>query len=282
VNALHSGLFVATAFSITALPILGRILIDLGMTNHPIGVIAISSAAINDVVGWVLLAVVTALTTAQFSAASFAFTLVLIAFFFIASWYVVRPLTHKILNRIEEKTARDFSDLSLGFLLSLIFLAGLCTYLLGIFAIFGGFMMGVILHDRERLVQAWRERMGQFVGVFFLPIFFTYTGLRTNIGGLASLELWALCLLVIALACLAKFLPVLLASRMAGHTRVEAKQLGILMNTRALMELIVINIGFDLKVISQNLFTMLVLMAIVSTVVTTPMMRRWMKSPSAA
>ncbi|MEN9559536.1 MAG: hypothetical protein RLZZ502_747, partial [Pseudomonadota bacterium] len=163
VNALHSGLFVATAFSITALPILGRILMDLGMTNHPIGVIAISSAAINDVVGWVLLAVVTALTTAKFSAASFAFTLVLIATFFIASWYVVRPLAHQALNLIEKKSGTEFSDLSLGFLLSLIFLAGLCTYLLGIFAIFGGFMMGVILHDREPLVRAWRERMGQFV-----------------------------------------------------------------------------------------------------------------------
>jgi Kef-type K+ transport system membrane component KefB len=112
--------------------------------------------------------------------------------------------------------------------------------------------------------------------VFFLPIFFTYTGLRTNIGGLDTPALWGWCLLVTLLASIGKFGGTYLAARSCGLKHAEASVLGIMMNTRALMELIVINVGYDLGVISQHVFTMLVLMAIVSTVVTTPGLRRWL------
>ena len=117
-----------------------------------------------------------------------------------------------------------------------IFLAAMATYKLGIFAIFGGFMMGVILHDEHELVEAWKERMGQFVLVFFLPIFFTYTGLRTHIAGLDSAALWGWCALTVLLATVGKFGGAYGAARLAGLNRHEAKVLGILMNTRALME----------------------------------------------
>ena len=137
-------------------------------------------------------------------------------------------------------------------------------------------MMGVILHDEHELVIAWKERVGQFVLVFFLPIFFTYTGLRTNIGGLDSLELWGWC----GLACCWRRSENSGArtSGPAGPACATTRRsvLGILMNTRALMELIIINVGLDLGVISQNMFTMLVIMAIVSTVVTTPALHRWL------
>ena len=280
-NALATALFVATAFSITALPILGRIMIEFDLTRRPLGVIAISAAAINDVIGWLLLALVTALTAAQFQPDGFALNVAAVALFAIVSWWVVRPLMKRLVRWGQGAHApgavpEALSNTLLGVLLAAVFVAAMTTYQLGIFAIFGGFMLGVLLHDEHRLVAAWKERMGQFVTVFFLPIFFTYTGLRTHIGGLDTPALWGWCALVVTLATVGKFCGSYLAARHVGLPRAESKVLGIMMNTRALMELIVINVGYDLGVISQNLFTMLVIMAIVSTVITTPLLRRWL------
>jgi len=154
-----------------------------------------------------------------------------------------------------------------------IFMAAMTTYRIGIFAIFGGFMMGVILFDEHALVTAWRQRVGGFVTVFFLPIFFTYTGLRTAVGSLDSGADWLRCAAIVAAASLSKWLAAYLAGRRSGFNHRESAMLGFMMNTRALMELIVINVGLDLGVISQKMFTMLVIMAIVSTVVTTPALR---------
>jgi len=284
VDPLATALFIATAFSITALPILGRMMIEFKITRLPLGVIAISAAAINDVIGWLLLALVTALTLAQFSAAAFAGKMVLVAGFFAVWWFAVRPLMKWIIRRCQagavpagEKAGRGrLTHTLLGILLAAIFISAMTTYQIGIFAIFGGFMMGVILHDEHALIDAWKERIGHFVMVFFLPIFFTYTGLRTHVGSLDSAAAWGWCLLLIALATLGKFGASYVAARWAGMSHVEGKLLGIMMNTRALMELIVINVGYDLGVISQQVFTMLVLMAFFSTVITTPGLRAWL------
>lgn len=274
-DRLATALFVATAFSITALPILGRIMIEFDLTRRPLGVIAISAAAINDVVGWLLLALVSALAVARFSAGGFALKVAGVAAFVALWWWLVRPLLKRVLRRAAAG-GRALPDHLLGVMLAAIFLSSMATYQLGIFAIFGGFMLGVVLHDEPAFIAAWRERIGQFVTVFFLPIFFTYTGLRTDIGGLDTPQLWAWCGLIVLLASAGKFGGSYLAARHVGLGRPEAKVLGIMMNTRALMELIVINVGYDLGVISQHLFTMLVIMAIASTVVTTPLIRRWL------
>lgn len=274
-NRLGSALFVATAFSITALPILGRIMIEFDITRTPLGVIAISAAAINDVIGWLMLALVTALTSAAFEARGFALRVTLVLAFFLASWFVVRPAM-KTIVRLAPPRDGQLSNNLLGVLLAAVFVSAICTYQLGIFAIFGGFMMGVLLHDEHELVAAWKERIGRFVTVFFLPIFFTYTGLRTDIGGLDNAAAWGWCALLILSATIGKFGGAYVAARATGLSHHEASVLGIMMNTRALMELIVINVGYDLGVISQQVFTMLVLMAIVSTVVTTPGLRAWL------
>ena len=274
-DPLASALFVAVAFSITALPILGRILIDLGLSRTSLGVIAIAAAAINDVVGWLLLAMVTAITVAEFSAGAFIVKVALVAAFFALSWFVVRPLMRRAIRAMSTPSDALPSPL-LGVLLALVFGGAMATYQLGIFAIFGGFMMGVILHEERDVVAAWKQRVGAFVTVFFLPIFFTYTGLRTDIGSLVSLSDWGWCLLLIALATSGKFGGCYFAARIAGLPPSVSGMLGIMMNTRALMELIVLNVGLDLGVISPRMFTMLVLMAIVSTVMTTPALRWWM------
>ena len=270
-----SALFIATAFSITALPILGRIMMEFDMTRTPIGVIAISAAAINDVIGWLLLTLVTTLTLSDFNGANFAMKIVLVAVFFVVSWFAIRPLMKRILHRCGARSGLLSNNL-LGCVLAAIFLSAMTTYQLGIFAIFGGFTMGVLLHDEAAFVKAWRDRIGPFVMVFFLPIFFTYTGLRTNIGSLDSPAAWGWCAVIVFLATLGKFGGSYIAARMTGLSHLESKILGVMMNTRALMELIVINVGYDLGVISQQMFTILVIMAIFSTVITSPLLRRWL------
>jgi Kef-type K+ transport system membrane component KefB len=268
-------LFVATAFSITALPILGRIMIELDIQRSRLGVIAISAAAFNDVAGWLMLAVVSTLAVSGFSGTTFAGKVAMIVVFVLFSWLVVRPLAKRLLAKMQPADG-SLGDHQLGFLLALVFLGGMATYQLGIFAIFGGFMAGVLLHDDRRLVAAWNARVGKFVVVFFLPIFFTYTGLRTEIGALDSAAAWGWCLLLIFLATVGKYGAAYLAARSLGMTHPQASVLGIMMNTRALMELVVINVGYDLGVISKQVFTMLVLMAVFSTVITTPLLRRWL------
>lgn len=271
---INTALFVATAFSITAVPILGRIMMELNLTRTRLGVIAISSAAVNDVIGWLLLTLVTALTVSDFVAGRFFLRVAMVAAFGLISVIVVRPLLKRAIGTSRPRNATMSANL-LGGVLAVIFIAAMTTYQIGIFAIFGGFMMGVILYDETEFVAAWRARLGDFVAVFFLPIFFTYTGLRTSIGGLGWTD-WGWCLAIVAAASLAKLGGAYFAARRSGLNHPESAIIAYMMNTRALMELIVINVGLDLGVISPKVFTMLVIMAIFSTVITTPALRYYM------
>jgi Kef-type K+ transport system membrane component KefB len=276
-----SALFCATAFSITALPVLGRILIELGIQRSTIGVVAISAAALNDVAGWLMLAVVSTIAVSGFEPGAFALRIGMLAAFIALSWYALRPLMKRLLARLDPGDG-TLGHHQMGVLVALVFVCGMATYQLGIFAIFGGFMAGVLLHDDRRLVDAWNARVGQFVVVFFLPVFFTYTGLRTEIGSLASASAWGWCALLVLLATVGKYGGAYLAARWVGLTHVQGNVLGVMMNTRGLMELVVINVGLDLGVISRQMFTMLVIMAVVSTVVTTPLLRRWLPAALAS
>lgn len=272
-NPIGTALFIGTAFSITALPILGRIMIEFGITNTSVGVIAISAAAINDVVGWVVLAIVSALAISQFNPSDLGIIILSISLFTAICYFAVRPLLKHVIQRFGAQHDPLTGNV-MGIVICMIFLSAMATYKIGIFAIFGGFILGVLIYDEHEFVEAWRKKVGAFVTVFFLPIFFTYTGLKTSIGSLNSFELWGWCLLLVLLATIGKFFAAYLAARANKLSPTESSVIGIMMNTRALMELIVINIGLDLGVISQTVFTMLVIMAIFSTVITTPVLRR--------
>lgn len=272
IHVLGYRLFLAVALSITAIPILGRIMMELGIQRTRLGAIAITAAAMDDVVGWTLLAIVSALATAEFSFSTFATQVGLLLVYFAVCHFVVRPILHRMVNAL----LRDKDVLShdlMAIMIMVIFISGLITYKLGVFVIFGGFIAGVMLHDHPRFVAAWKKGVAHFVTVFFLPIFFTFTGLRTNVHGLDSLALWGWCLAIIGAAMFGKFIGCAAAARFCGLSWPDAGCLGIMMNTRALMELIVINVGLDLGVIPPNVFTMLVLMAIFSTVITAPFLR---------
>lgn len=266
-------LFLGLGMAITAVPILGRILRQYGLTCTEVGVVAISAAAINDVIGWLLLSVVSAYAASQFSAAHLSIQLGGLSAFVLLLWLVLRPMAANLLRRYPAKHGTLDPNL-LAIVICVIFALGICTYKLGIFAIFGGFAGGVLFHRDKEFVEAWRSQVGRFVLVFFLPVFFTYTGLRTNVLGLTTASDWEWLTTLLGAAVVCKIVPVYLVGRACGFDRNQSSLLGILMNTRALMELIVLNIGFDLGLIPQKVFTMLVIMAVVTTLMAGPLLKR--------
>jgi Kef-type K+ transport system membrane component KefB len=169
------------------------------------------------------------------------------------------------------------SSRGIGLILMVLFTSGAITSTLGIFAIIGGFVIGVALHEDRRFVHEWKTRVGPIVQTLFLPIFFVYTGLRTDIGTLPGISGALDLLLVCAIAFATKFSGAYLAARLAGEDSRGAWTIGVCMNTRALMELIVLNIGLDLGILPTSMFTMLVIMAILSTFMATPLIRWLMR-----
>lgn len=273
IDWVRYSLFLGLGMAITAVPILGRILRQYGLTRTEVGVMAISAAAINDVIGWLLLSVVSAYAASAFSAVHLSFQLGGLLAFIVLLWFVLRPMAAALLRRYPAMKGNLDPNL-MAIVVCIIFAIGICTYKLGIFSIFGGFAAGVLFHRDKVFVEAWRSQVGRFVLVFFLPVFFTYTGLRTNVLGLTGASDWEWLAILLAAAILSKIVPVYGVGRACGFSRNESSILGTLMNTRALMELIVLNIGFDLGLIPQKVFTMLVIMAVITTLMTGPLLKR--------
>lgn len=272
INAVGYSFFLAVAFAITAVPILGRILREYGLTRNQIGVIAISAAAANDVVGWVLLAAIAAYASSAFALADALMQVGGLILLVAALRFVGTPFVDWLLRRFPVANGAVQGPL-MAIVLSMIFMMGVATEALGIFTIFGGFLFGLLFHRHIEFVEAWRNQVGQFTLVFFLPIFFTYTGLRTDVLGFDSATDWGWCAAILAAAAASKIGPVYAAARFAGLSIADSSIIGVLMNTRALMELIVLNIGLSLGVIPQDVFTMLVIMAIGTTMMTGPLLQ---------
>ena len=272
VPGLAFSLFCGVALAITAMPVLGRIMREYALGETAVGVVAISAAAINDVVGWLLLAGVSAYAAARFSGLHVLWQLGMLLAFVLAMYFVVRPLVGWLIRRYPAREGRLSSNL-MALVTALIFLAGICTYKIGIFAIFGGFALGVVFQPHAAFVAAWRRQVGVFVMVFFLPVFFTFTGLRTDITALTSSASLTWLGLILVAGIGGKIIPVYVAGRSAGFDSIQSWILGSLMNTRGLMELIVLNIGYDLRIIPRDAFTMLVIMAVVTNLMTGPLLR---------
>jgi Kef-type K+ transport system membrane component KefB len=270
IDPVTYSLFCGVGVCITAVPILGRILRQFGLTEDPIGVIAIAAAAINDVVGWLLLAGIAAFATHHLSAGFVVWKVLALFAGGALLWFALAPLAAAMLHRYPV-TDDGLNPSLLAFVCCLMFALGLATKAIGIFTIFGGFSAGLLFHRHADFVEAWRKQVGQFVLVFFLPVFFTFTGLRTNLLGLSSADCgWLALLLGISIA--GKIGSVYVAARFSGLNPVQSALLGSLMNTRALMELIVLNIGYDLGFLPRTVFTMLVVMAVLTTIMTGPLL----------
>ncbi|MBI3256122.1 MAG: cation:proton antiporter [Candidatus Andersenbacteria bacterium] len=268
VEPIDMALFLGTAMSITALPILGKMMMEYGITKTKIGAVTISAAASDDAISWLALAAVSAAVTTGWKAAQTATTIMWIVLFALVVMFAVKPLFKKAIALIPKK---DNDDLPLALLLVVVILAGIATHLIGIFAIFGAFFLGAVLSTEKEFCQYIVSKIKPFVTVFFLPIFFTATGLRTDIGTLESGQLWLLAAVVMAAAMFGKLVGCGLAAKVSGFNWKEAATIGVFMNTRALMELIVINVGYELGVIPLSIFCMLVMMAVVTTIMTTPL-----------
>lgn len=267
-------LFTAAALSITAIPILGRIMMEFGMTRTRVGTITISAAAVDDAVGWILLAGVSAAVRGSFSVKPVAIMLAETVAFVLLVFFVVRPLVCLFGRRVMKSTPGEFGLGPFSILVVVILASAVATNLMGVFSIFGPFVLGACLSDQKDLEHAVRGRMEMFVSAIFLPVFFTYTGLRTNIGSLDSAYLWLVCGLLFLAAASGKIVGCGLAARWGGLSWRESASVAVMMNTRALMGLIAVNIGRDLGVVPDTVFCMMVLMSILTTVMTAPILRR--------
>jgi Kef-type K+ transport system membrane component KefB len=273
-------LFMGTAMSITAIPVLGRIMLDLGITRSRLAAITISAAALNDAIGWILLAAVSALArsyqgaegafnpwhTAGMVGATLAFAAGMV--------FVARPLLVRFARRAVEAGKGELSVNALSAIVVVLLLCAMATNLIGIFAVFGAFFLGAVLSTEHAFRDAVNRRLSDLVTCFFLPVFFAYTGLRTRIDTLHSAHLRALAAAVSGAAILGKFGGCAAAARLGGLSLRDSACVGSMMNTRGLMELIVINVGKDLGVIPDSVFCMLVLMALLTTFMTTPLLVR--------
>jgi Kef-type K+ transport system membrane component KefB len=271
-------LFMGTATSITAIPVLGRIMLDLGITRSRLATITISAAAGEDAVGWILLASVAALAGSLkpggegFDPWLVARMIGLTAAFGLGMIFLARPLLVRFTRWALHSGKGELSVNALAATLVILFLCAIVTNVIGIFAVFGAFALGAVLSDQHPFREAVNRRLRDFVTGFFLPIFFAYTGLRTRVDTLDGAELWALAAAVSAVAVAGKVGGCAVAARLGGLTNRESACVGVLMNTRGLMELVVINVGKDLGVIPDSVYCMLVLMALLTTLMTTPLL----------
>ena len=271
-------LFVGVAMSITAFPVLARILQDRGLQQTHLGTMALTCAAINDAIAWCLLAFVVSVMQSTPAAAvrTVAWTIVYIAVMLTGG----RALVTRIVTRLD--TAPHLGERSLALVLVAVLSSAVATEFIGIHAIFGAFLLGAILPHRSRVADHVTTRIGDLVRVMFLPVFFAFTGLRTEIGLVETLSDWTWCAVIIAVATVGKWGGTTAAARLLGLDWRTSGALGILMNTRGLVELIVLNIGLDLGVLTPRLFTMLVLMAIVTTMMTSPILMAILRSGEAS
>lgn len=262
-------LFMGTAMSITAFPVLVRILKDRGIAKTPLGSLAIACAAVGDASAWAMLAVVVAIARATGLTAT-AFNLGLIVVFIAIMLLVVRPRLPRWLGVDGSETTPGRNVLAAALLFMTV--SALLTELMGIHALFGAFLAGVIMPPTKLFRDGLTLQLENFSGVFLLPLFFAFSGLRTHLGLLNDFTSWLVCAGIIAVAMLGKLGGSMLAARFMGMSWNESFALGALMNTRGLVELIALNIGYDLGILSPQIFTMMVIMALATTFMAGPLL----------
>jgi Kef-type K+ transport system membrane component KefB len=262
-------LFLGAAMSVTAFPVLARILAERGILKTRLGTVAIAAAAVNDVTAWCILAAVIVVVRATEGAMPLPIMLAGAVLFTTFMLTVGRWA----LRRLERAFQRrgELSEQSVALVVFLVLASAWITERLGIHAVFGAFLAGVAMPRDEQLAKPVRDRFHDLMVILFLPLFFAFTGLRTSVG-LIHGELWAYCALIILVAIAGKMAGSALAAHSTGMSWRESWAIGTLMNTRGLMELVILNVGLDIGVLSPALFAMMVLMALVTTFMTSPVL----------
>jgi Kef-type K+ transport system membrane component KefB len=262
-------LFLGAAMSITAFPVLARIITENNLQNTRLGTLALTCAAVDDVTAWCLLALAIAVT--RTNSMTGAVPIIIYSVLYIGAMLTLGRWLLQFLANYYDRTGK-LSQLMLAGIYMAVVASALITEAIGIHLIFGAFLMGAAMPKNPRLVREIAQKTEDFVLIFLLPVFFAYSGLKTQVGLLNSPDLWLLCAAILGVAIVGKYFGTYYAARSCQLDRQEASALGWLMNTRGLTELIVLNIGLDLGVISPILFTMLVIMALVTTFMTSPLL----------
>jgi Kef-type K+ transport system membrane component KefB len=266
---LSFALFIGISMSITAFPVLARIVQEKNLTKTHLGQISIACAAFDDVTAWCLLAAVIAIAkTGSFISSLYTIGFAIIYILFML--YVIKPFMKKIGNIYSNSEVLNKNVLAFIFLL--LTLSAFATQLIGIHALFGAFLAGVIMPELPRFRKLIIEKIEDVALTLLLPLFFVYTGLRTEIGLLNTPHLWWITSLVIIFAVAGKFVGGALSAKIMGENWRDSLSMGVLMNTRGLMEIVVLNIGYDMGILPKPIFVMLVLMALVTTFMTTPLL----------
>ncbi len=262
-------LFIGISLSITAFPVLARIIKNRALHKTPLGTLALSTAALADVMAWCILAVIIAIAKAS----SFSMTLFTIGgtiVFILSMLFLVRPFLEKLISKLRTAHYGDSNIVVLSFIVLL--LSAFTSELIGIHMLFGAFLAGVLIPNNDTLKHALTSKLEDVSVLLLLPIFFALTGLRLHIGLLNSTDMTLVCIGIIAVATIGKFIGSALPARLLGLNAKDTLSIGILMNTRGLMELVVLNIGYELGILSPELFAMLTIMAIVTTIMTSPLL----------
>lgn len=267
VRFLSFSLFMGVAMSITAFPVLARIVHERGINKTSLGAVVITCAAVDDITAWCLLAAVIAVVKAG-SFASAIFVILSAVLYVLVMFAIVRPFLKRIADL---QTSRNIITKSvMGVFFLVLFLSSYMTELIGIHALFGAFLTGVIMPSNINFRKLFIDKIEDVTLVLLLPLFFVYTGLRTQIGLLNDGYLWMVCGGIILVAITGKFVGSALAARFVGQSWKNSMTIGALMNTRGLMELVVLNIGYDLGILTPEVFAMMVVMALVTTFMTSP------------
>jgi Kef-type K+ transport system membrane component KefB len=263
-------LFMGAAMSITAFPVLARILAERNLLRTKLGCLTIACAAVDDVTGWCVLAYIVMMIRASGSSAPVWLQIGGVIVYVLTMTLVVR----RVAPRFEQSfhSHGKLTDNAVAALLMLILASALCTEWLGIHLLFGAFLLGAVMPKGIDFVDHVKQKFESVTVALLLPLFFAYTGLRTNVGSLAGSGMWVYTLLALGVAVAGKAGGCLAAGRLTGMSWRDASALGILMNTRGLMELVILNIGLDIGVISPPVFSMMVTMALVTTLMTSPLL----------
>lgn len=261
------GLFMGISMSVTAFPVLARIIQERGIHKTRIGTIVITCAAADDITAWSLLAVIIAIVKAG-SFVSSIYTILLAIGYVLFMIKIVRPFLKRVGNIHSSRESLSKSIVAIFFLT--LILSAYASEVIGIHALFGAFMAGAIMPDNANFRSIFVEKVEDIALVLLLPLFFVYTGLRTQIGLLDDPYLWKVTGLIIFVAVTGKFIGSALAAKYVGQNWKDSLTIGALMNTRGLMELVILNIGYDLGVLTPEIFAMMVIMALVTTFMTGP------------
>ncbi|KAN0038331.1 hypothetical protein ACTA71_000505 [Dictyostelium dimigraforme] len=279
------GIFIGVALCITAFPVLARILTARKLLATKIGILAIACAAINDICGWILLGVSVSLAGSSGSLDAL-WTLLASAVFVVILIVVIRPVLLRIVAKIWKVDAHGHpphpSNIIMSGTVFLLFVCSLATEWIGIHAMFGAFTLGAIMPKTHGFNQAITEKIEDLVLVFLLPLYFVISGLRTDLTTLNTGESWLGVLVIISCACAGKILGAGFMARILGSNTRDSFYIGVLMNTRGLVELIVLNLGLDFKIIEPNVFGIMVLMAVFTTILTSPIISLFNKKPKKA